>query len=81
VRRAFWAANTDEASVRQIYDWAYPRRRAREKWLSQALRHSVRRILLEIADPIGRTKHNAIIWKLREPLKRTLRRIVSAAMH
>jgi hypothetical protein len=52
-------------SSTEIYDWAFARRpRAR---FSQACRWSVRRILIEVAEPVGRasTRGNPYLWKLK----------------
>jgi hypothetical protein len=45
VRRAFYFRS--EVSSSEVYDWVYPRRR---NLLTQAHRHSARRVLMTIAD-------------------------------
>jgi hypothetical protein len=49
VRRAFYFGS--EVTSSDVYDWVYPRRR---HLLSQAHRHSARRVLMTMADPIRR---------------------------
>ena len=61
VRRAFYFGSEVTSSV--AYDWAYPRRR---HLLTQAHRHSVRRVLATMADPIRRVPpYGATLWRLR----------------
>jgi hypothetical protein len=61
VRRAF-LVHGPVVSSSALYDWCYPRRRR----LTQRRRHSVWRILVTIADPIGRVPpHGAWLWRLR----------------
>jgi hypothetical protein len=63
VRRAFCFG--PEVTSSHVYNWVYPRRR---HLLTQAHRHSARRVLMTIADPIERT--NAIgrpwLWRLKD---------------
>jgi hypothetical protein len=63
IRRAFVGHRLRTSS--QIYDWAYARNRRRP---NQCRRHSVRRILLQIAEPIGRapTIGRPWLWRLRD---------------
>jgi hypothetical protein len=49
VRRAFYFSSEVTSSV--VYDWVYPRRR---HLLMQAHRHSARRVLMTMADPVER---------------------------
>jgi hypothetical protein len=49
VRRAFYFGS--EVTSSDIYDWVYPRRR---HLLTQAHRHSARRVLMTMADPVER---------------------------
>jgi len=46
-----------------VYDWSY----ARGRRLTQRHRHSVWRILVEVAEPVGRaeTIGRPILWRLR----------------
>jgi hypothetical protein len=70
VRRAFIAADRPEVSASTIYQWCYVRRQMRGEPVTAWYRHSVQRILREIADPVGRTKpYGAILWRLRESPK------------
>jgi hypothetical protein len=69
VRRAFLVSPTATVSASEIYTWAYPRRRLleRHKPLSQRLRWSVRRVLLQMgAVPVARSpkRGRPIIWRL-----------------
>jgi hypothetical protein len=50
IARAFVAGGPMQSSS-EIYDWTFVRRRAR---LPSGHRHSVRRILIEIAEKVGR---------------------------
>jgi hypothetical protein len=53
-----------ELTSSQIYDWAY----ARGRRINQRQRHSVWRILCEVAEPICKVPpHNAWLWRLRDP--------------
>jgi hypothetical protein len=63
IRRAFVGADTCTSA--QIYDWCFARRRRR---IPQRHRYSVWRVLVRIADPIGRaeTVGRPRVWKLRE---------------
>ena len=62
VRRAFYFGS--EVTSSNVYDWVYPRRR---RMLSQAHRHSVRRMPTTIADPIRRVPpYGAWLWRLRD---------------
>jgi hypothetical protein len=62
VRRAFYFGS--ELTSSAIYDWVYPRRR---HLLSQAHRHSVRRVLMTMADPVERVPpYGAWLWRLRD---------------
>ena len=65
VARAYIAAGTDALDASTIYDFAFPRDRARAR--SQAARWSVRRVLERIATRIGRstTRGEPWIWRLR----------------
>ena len=60
-------AGGNELTSSQVYDWAYARNRRRP---NQCRRHSVRRILLQIAEPIGRapTIGRPWIWRLKTPV-------------
>jgi hypothetical protein len=61
VRRAFYF--DFELTSSDVYDWVYPRRR---HLLTQAHRHSARRVLMTMADPIERVPpHGAWLWRLR----------------
>jgi hypothetical protein len=46
-----------------VYDWSY----ARGRRLTQRHRHSVWRILVEVAEPVGRAQNigRPILWRLR----------------
>ena len=49
-----------------VYDWCFPRDRTRAR--SQAARWSVRRVLMRIAEPIGRAPTiGRPVWRLRDP--------------
>jgi hypothetical protein len=62
VRRAFYF--DFELTSSEVYDWVYPRRR---HLLTQAHRHSARRVLMTMADPIRRVPpHGAWLWRLRD---------------
>jgi hypothetical protein len=63
--RAFMAGG-NELTSSQVYDWAYARNRRRP---NQCRRHSVRRILRQIAEPIGRapTIGRPWLWRLKTP--------------
>jgi hypothetical protein len=70
VQRALIVAGSSEVSSTVFYDWCYARRRLLEKRpLTQAHRHSVRRVLMAVAEPIGRAKTTGrpILWRLRDP--------------
>jgi hypothetical protein len=58
-------AGGNELTSSQVYDWAYARNRRRP---NQCRRHSVRRILREIAEPIGRalTIGRPVLWRLKD---------------
>jgi hypothetical protein len=62
VRRAL-AVGGAELTSSQVYDWCYARRRR----LNQRKRHSVWRILRQIAEPIGRadTIGRPWLWRLK----------------
>jgi hypothetical protein len=62
VRRAFYFGS--EVTSSAVYDWVYPHRR---HLLTMAHRHSARRVLLTMADPIGRanTIGRPWLWRLR----------------
>jgi hypothetical protein len=62
VRRAL-AVGGAELTSSQVYDWCYARRRR----LNQRKRHSVWRILRQIAEPVGRapTIGRPWLWRLR----------------
>jgi DNA invertase Pin-like site-specific DNA recombinase len=62
VRQAFYFGS--EVTSSDVYDWVYPRRR---HFLSQAHRHSVRRVLMMMADPVERapTIGRPWLWRLR----------------
>ena len=63
IRRAFMAGG-NELTSSQVYDWAYSRHRSH---LSEAVRWSVHRILLEIADRVRRVPpHGAWLWRLKQ---------------
>jgi hypothetical protein len=64
--RAFSVGGTVLSSTK-VYDWCFPRDRSRAR--SQAARWSVRRVLREIADPIGRaeTRGRPWLWRLKTP--------------
>ena len=66
VRRAF-AVHGREVSSSQVYDWTH----ARNRRMTGGLVHSVRRILQEIAVPVGRapTIGRPWVWKLKQPLE------------
>lgn len=69
VRRAFITADAPAISASRIYDWCYPRRRLLlGKPLTTRHRYSVWRILVTIADPIGRGAGRArpTLWRLRD---------------
>jgi hypothetical protein len=57
-----------EVSAAVIYDWARARGRRR---INQRQRHSVWRILRQIAEPIGRadTIGRPWLWRLKSPLE------------
>jgi hypothetical protein len=62
VRRAFYFGS--EVTSSDIYDWVYPRRR---HLLTQAHRHSARRVLMTMADPVERVPpYGAWLWRLRD---------------
>jgi hypothetical protein len=69
VRRAFITADTPVISASEIYDWCYARRRLLlGKPLTTRHRYSVWRILVTIADPVGRSDRVSgapILWRLR----------------
>jgi hypothetical protein len=68
VRRAFLTADAPAISASKIYDWCYARRRLMlGKPLTTRHRYSVWRILVTIADPIGRGASigRPILWRLR----------------
>jgi hypothetical protein len=79
IRRAF-AIHGPVVSSSQTYDWAYARQPRLRR--SLAHRHSVFRILREIAEPVGRAPtigrpwlwrlrvppYGAWLWRLREPI-------------
>jgi hypothetical protein len=61
VRRAFYFTSEVTSSV--VYDWVYPRRR---HLLTLAHRHSARRVLMTMADPVERVApYGAWLWRLR----------------
>jgi glutamine synthetase len=61
VRRAFYFGF--EVTSSEVYDWVYPRCRP---LLTQGHRHSARRVLMTMADPIRRVPpHGAWLWRLR----------------
>ena len=64
IRRAFMSGGSELTSS-QVYDWCmlWPV----DKRASQAQRWSVRRVLLQVADPVGRapTVGRPWIWRLR----------------
>jgi hypothetical protein len=62
VRRAFVVCGPVVSSS-AVYDWSY----ARGRRLTQRHRHSVWRILVEVAEPVGRaeTIGRPILWRLR----------------
>jgi hypothetical protein len=60
VRRAFNFGS--EVTSSEVYDWVYPRRR---HLLTQAHRHSARRVLMTMADPIGRAETIGRPWLWR----------------
>jgi hypothetical protein len=63
--RAFVVTGTDALSATVIYDWCFARRRHHP---SGRRRHSVWRILREIADPVERVPpYGAWLWRLRQP--------------
>jgi hypothetical protein len=69
VRRAFMTADAPAISASEIYDWCYARRRLMlGKPLTTRHRYSVWRILVTIADPVGRSDRVSgapILWRLR----------------
>ena len=68
IARAFVAGGPVQSSS-EIYDWTFVRRRAR---LPSGHRHSVRRILIEIAEKVGRaaTIGRPWLWRLKSPENR-----------
>jgi hypothetical protein len=61
VRRAFNFGS--EVTSSDVYDWVYPRSR---HLLTQARRHSARRVLMTMADPVKRVPpYGAWLWRLR----------------
>jgi hypothetical protein len=61
VRRAFYFCS--EVTSSDVYDWVYPRRR---HLLTQAHRHSARRVLMTMAEPVKRVPpYGAWLWRLR----------------
>ena len=67
VARGFAATGKAEVPANIFYDFAYPRKRLISKRLSQRHRYSIWRILVKIADPVGRTgPHGAMLWRLRD---------------
>jgi hypothetical protein len=63
VRRAFYFAHSSEVTSSDVYDWVYPHRR---HLLTQMHRHSARRVLVTIADPVARVPpHGAWLWRLK----------------
>jgi hypothetical protein len=53
-----------------FYDWSYPGRNR----LSQLHRHAVWRVLVKVADPIGRVPpYGAWLWRLKRPFRRKRR--------
>jgi hypothetical protein len=69
VRRAFLACGP-ELTTSQVYDWTFVSRPHMRR--SALSRRRVWQLLCEIADPIGRVGPNhAILWRLREPSRRT----------
>jgi hypothetical protein len=68
VRRAFITADAPAISASKIYDWCFARRRLMlGKPLTTRHRYSVWRILVTIADPVGRGTSigRPILWRLR----------------
>jgi hypothetical protein len=68
VRRAFLTADAPTRSASEIFDWCYARRRLMHgKPLTTRHRYSVWRILVTIADPVGRGTSigRPILWRLR----------------
>jgi hypothetical protein len=68
VLRTFLTADAPAISASKIYDWCYARRRLLlGKPLTTRHRYSVWRILVTIADPIGRSTSigRPILWRLR----------------
>jgi hypothetical protein len=62
VRRAFIAAGGEPVPSSVFYDWSYPGRNR----LSQLHRHAVWRVLVKVADPIGRVPpYGAWLWRLK----------------
>jgi hypothetical protein len=63
IRRAF-VAHGDVVTSSQVYDWTY----ARQRRIKQRHRHSVWRILDELADPVGRapTIGRPWLWRLKD---------------
>jgi hypothetical protein len=69
IRRAFVAAGVDTLPASAVYDWCYAKRRLMHgKRLTLPHRHSVWRILVTIADPVGRGTSigRPILWRLRD---------------
>jgi hypothetical protein len=67
IRRAFMVGG-DELTSSQVYDWAYSRHRSQRRPMSEAVRWSVHRILLELADRVRRVPpHGAWLWRLKRP--------------
>jgi hypothetical protein len=62
-----------------VYAWCYPRNRR----LNQRKRHSVWRILRQIAEPIGRadTIGRPWLWRLKSPLESRVADGMSATVY
>jgi hypothetical protein len=64
VKRAF--IGHESLTSTEVYDWTYARHRARGQHIKQRHRHSVYRILRQIAEPVRKVPpHNAWLWRLR----------------
>ena len=65
VRRVFIASDGEPVPSSVFYDWC---RGSGQRRLSQLCRHSIWRILVKVAVPIGRARlpGNPVLWKLKE---------------
>jgi hypothetical protein len=68
IARAFIAAGSDVVSSSQVYDFTFAQDRHGWRWRHYRL---VYRILMEIAEPVGRapTIGRPWLWRLKEPLE------------